>query len=214
MTISEGDESEESEGDIFDDATRKKSHRKPFWKESEEDYREGVWLEDDNRTLESYNLNESQFIIEFKKTPQKKRMVLVDGFTNSSLAFCRKARKLTNNQPGSLKKASSYHRTRVRCRANILYKIVTFEDKSTVAQLVEQLKAVFGISALNSKLKTDTEASETHQEEDSEQWDLYLWRNGSASKGTWLPDGQQQLGSLNIVWTVNHSIILEPKCIQ
>lgn len=204
---SEEDESEESEDEGLSRSSMKRFRRRRgrAWKE-EEDYEEGLWLEEDEGlTLESYNLSETQFVIEFKKTPRKKRMVLIDGFGNSVIACCRIEHKTNSSDP-----LSRRHRRNRRPCSHTAYKVVTFHDKCTVAALLEQLKSEFGLSAGRRTTGQDGNRQDADQKEEGEdEWDLYL-RRGSTGKAAWLPDGQQKLGSLDIAWAVRPHKILHP----
>jgi hypothetical protein len=93
--------------------------------------------------------------------------------------------------------------------ANTEQKVVLLQDGATVAMVLKQLKQAFGVGLSPARRRSDadgeqdtTESVEGEEaEEHEEEWGLYLWR-GNTGKGMWLPDGQQQLSSLDIAWAV------------
>jgi ribosomal protein L7/L12 len=199
--------------------------------DGEEDYEEGLWLEEANeRTLGSYNLSEAQFVIEFKRTPQKRRMLLIDGFTYTATAFYRGSRRRHASGSASTSAHNSLNsftnvngvaggrsqgRASSQSAANTEQKVVLLQDGATVAIVLKQLKQAFGVGLSPARRRSDadgeqdtTESVEGEEaEEHEEEWGLYLWR-GNTGKGMWLPDGQQQLSSLDIAWAVRLTGIL------
>lgn len=194
--ITSEEESEESEGEdpLAPSKVDKKSPAYDM-RDASSDYEEGLWLEEDeSRTLGSYCLSDAQFVIEFKKTPQRKRMILIDGFNNAVLACCR----LRQNQKKFSARQQDGLTTSSKSSLGMIFKVVTFSDQVTVGELQEYLKMAFGVVSTKQVQHT----CEEEHEEDIEDWGVYLWRSNT-SKGTWLPDGQQPLGSLGIAWTVS-----------
>lgn len=189
--------------------------------DDDDDYEEGLWLEEANgRTLESYNLSDAQFVIEFKRTPQKRRMLLVDGFTHTVTAFFRTRRGRSAGPSGSASAHASFDsfgggRLTARGRSttssrlmSTVQKVMLFRGSATVAEVLDQLKLAFGVgrrrpppatSARRSGEEAEELQEDDEEEEEEEEWGLYFWR-GHTGKGMWLPDGQQQLDSLDIAW--------------
>lgn len=203
--------------------------------DDDDDYEEGLWLEEANgRTLESYNLSDAQFVIEFKRTPQKRRMLLVDGFTHTVTAFFR-TRRGPSGSASAHASFDSFGGGRLTARGrsatssrpmSTVQKVMLFRGSATVAEVLDQLKLAFGVGGrrrpplpatsarrsgeVEELQEDDDEEEETveeQEEEEEEEWGLYFWR-GRTGKGMWLPDGQQQLDSLDIAWAVPSSLSL------
>jgi hypothetical protein len=234
MTSEEESEESESEGLNQRAATSSTVAASGGGGDDDDDYEEGLWLEEANgRTLESYNLSDAQFVIEFKRTPQKRRMLLVDGFTHTVTTFFRTRRGRSAGPSGSASAHASFDsfgggRLTARGRSatssrlmSTVQKVMLFRGSATVAEVLDQLKLAFGVgrrrpppatSARRSgeeaeELQEDDEEEEAVEEEEEEEWGLYFWR-GHTGKGMWLPDGQQQLDSLDIAWAVRSSSLL------
>jgi hypothetical protein len=239
MTSEEESEESESEGLNQRAATSSTVAASGGGGDDDDDYEEGLWLEEANgRTLESYNLSDAQFVIEFKRTPQKRRMLLVDGFTHTVTTFFRTRRGRSAGPSGSASAHASFDsfgggRLTARGRSatssrpmSTVQKVMLFRGSATVAEVLGQLKLAFGVGgrrrpplpATSARRSGEVEAEEQQedddeeeeetveeQEEEEEEWGLYFWR-GRTGKGMWLPDGQQQLDSLDIAWAVPSSL--------